>query len=113
MRVHSWVGPLAPPKLAVSWAIFTRPSRAASLLSALTASSRLPSSTSTLPTICGIFAAILALLGSKKWIARLGRAGISLGGAGAPTARGRKKSLALRLELGMRAKVAAKRYRWV
>ena len=44
----------------------------------------------------GIFAAIFSLLGSKKWIARLGRAGISVSGVGAPTASGRKKSLALR-----------------
>ena len=43
----------------------------------------------------GIFAAIFALLGSKKWMARLGRAGISRSGSGAPTASGRKKSLAL------------------
>jgi len=35
--------------------------------------------------------------GSKKWIAREGRAGISVRGAGAPTARGRKKSLAERM----------------
>ena len=104
IRVHSCVGPKS-----VSDAIFTRPSRAASLLSALTASSRLPSSTSTEPTICGIFAAIFSLLGSKKWIARLGRAGISVGGVGAPTARGRKKSLALLL-LGMVRKLAARRY---
>ena len=94
-RVHSWVGPKS-----VSRAIRTSPSRAATLLSALTASSRLPSRTSTVPTICGTFAAIFSLLGSKKWMAREGRAGISVGGSGAPTARGRKKSLALR-ELGM------------
>jgi hypothetical protein len=43
----------------------------------------------------GTFAAIFALLGSKKWIARLGRAGISRSGSGAPTASGLKKSLAL------------------
>ena len=90
-RVQSWVGPKS-----VSRAIFTSPARAASLLSALTASSRLPSRTSTVPTICGTLAAILALLGSKKWIARLGRAGTSRSGSGAPTARGRKKSLGLR-----------------
>ena len=94
IRVHSWVGRL-PTEVGVSCAIFTRPSRAATLLSALIASSRLPSSTSTVPTMSGTFAAIFSLLGSKKWIARLGRAGISRSGAGAPTASGRKKSLAL------------------
>ena len=93
IRVQSWVGPKS-----VSCAIRTRPSRAATLLSALTASSRLPSSTSTVPTICGTLAAIFSLLGSKKWIARLGRAGISVSGVGAPTARGRKKSLGLLVE---------------
>ena len=96
IRVHSWVGPL-PTEIGGLLRDPTRPSRAATLLSALTASSRLPSSTSTVPTICGILAAIFALLGSKKWIARLGRAGISVSGLGAPTARGRKKSLALRM----------------
>src|ERR1700760_3902564 len=62
------------------------------------ASSRLPSRTSTCPTMSGTLAAILSLLGSKKWIARLGRAGISRNGSGAPTASGRKKSLALLLD---------------
>ena len=90
IRVHSWVGPKS-----VSWAMRTRPSRAATFRSALTASSRLPSRTSTVPTIPGTLAAIFSLLGSKKWIARDGRAGISVSGAGAPTARGRKKSLGL------------------
>jgi hypothetical protein len=51
--------------------------------------------------MAGILAPIFSLLGAKKWIARLGRAGISVSGAGAPTASGRKKSLALREELGM------------
>src|SRR3954447_18479911 len=95
-RVHSWVGPKS-----VSRAMSTRPCRAASLLSALIASSRLPSRTSGPPfpgpTIWGTFAAILALDGSKKWIARLGRAGISRSGSGAPTARGREKALAERM----------------
>ena len=91
-RVHSWVGPKS-----VSRAIRTSPARAASLRSALTASSRLPSRTSTVAAIAGTLAAIFSLLGSKKWIARLGRAGISVSGAGAPTASGRKKSLADRM----------------
>ena len=50
-----------------------------------------------MPTMSGTFAAIFGLDGSKKWIAREGRAGISVRGAGAPTARGRKKSLAERM----------------
>ena len=48
-----------------------------------------------MPTIAGTLAAIFSLLGSKKWIAREGRAGISVSGVGAPTASGRKKSLGL------------------
>ena len=50
-----------------------------------------------MPTSWGTLAAIFGLLGSKKWIIRLGRAGTSRRGAGAPTARGVKKSLALRM----------------
>ena len=50
-----------------------------------------------MPTSCGTLAAILAFEGSKKWIARLGRVGISRSGSGAPTASGRKKSLAERM----------------
>ena len=50
-----------------------------------------------MPTMPGTFAAIFGLLGSKKWIIRLGRAGTSRTGAGAPTASGAKKSLALRM----------------
>ena len=45
----------------------------------------------------GTLAAIFGLPGSKKWIAREGRAGISRNGSGAPTASGSKKSLALRM----------------
>src|SRR4029453_9679193 len=45
----------------------------------------------------GSLAAIFALLGSKKWIMREGRNGISRGGIGAPIAFGRKKSFALRM----------------
>src|SRR6478609_8451925 len=91
-RVQSWVEPKS-----VLRAISTRPCRAASLWSALIASSRLPSRTSTVPTSCGTLAAIFSLDGSKKWIARLGRAGISRSGSGAPTASGRKKSLGERM----------------
>ena len=93
MRVHSWV---FSPK-SVAFAISTSPARAASLRSALTASSRLPSSTSTVPTRSGTFAAIFGLLGSKKWMTRDGRAGTCVRGVGAPNASGRKKSLALRM----------------
>ena len=38
----------------------------------------------TVPTMSGTLAAILGLPGSKKWIARLGRAGTSRHGVGAP-----------------------------
>ena len=61
----------------------------------------------------GTLAAIFGLPGSKKWIARDGRAGISRSGAGAPTASGAKKSLALRELPVMWRKVAAGRYRSV
>ena len=50
-----------------------------------------------MPTSPGTFVAILGLLGSKKWMTRDGRAGICVRGVGAPTASGRKKSLALRM----------------
>jgi hypothetical protein len=61
------------------------------------ASSRLPRSTSTFVAMLGAFAAIFGLLGSKKWIIRDGRNGISRGGSGAPIAMGLKKSLGLRM----------------
>src|SRR5690349_20941579 len=96
-RVQSWVGPTVPPRPGLALAMSTRPWRDLSLFSAFTASSRLPRRTSTVPTMSGTFAAILSLPGSKKWMARLGRAGISRGGAGAPTASGAKKSLAGRV----------------
>ena len=75
--------------------IFTSPSRAATLLSAGIASSRLPSRTSHFLAISGTFDAIFGLLGSKKWIMREGLNGISRSGAGAPSASGLKKSFAL------------------
>ena len=103
--VQSWV---CSPK-SVARPISTSPARAASLFSALTASSRFPSSTSTEPTSCGTFAAILGLLGSTKWIIRLGRAGTSRTGAGAPTARGVKKSFALRMREPLVGMVGAER----
>ncbi len=60
-----------------------------------------------MPTIAGTLAAIFSFEGSKKWMAREGRAGISRSGAGAPTARGAKKSLALRDEPVMGRNLAA------
>src|SRR3990172_9621064 len=63
------------------------------------ASSRFPSSTSQRFASSGTFAAIFGLLGSKKWIIREGRKGISRGGEGAPSAFGLKKSFALRIGL--------------
>ena len=45
----------------------------------------------------GSFAAILGLLGSKKWMTRDGAIGISRTGSGAPSARGLKKSRGLRI----------------
>ncbi len=78
----------------------TRPARAACLLAAGTASSRLPSRTSTSVARAGSFATIFAFDGSKKWIIREGRHGTSRSGSGAPTASGRKKSLGLRTSAG-------------
>src|SRR5579885_58636 len=92
IRVHSGVSPRS-----TSRAIRTRPSRAASFLSAGIASSRLPSRMSASRASSGSFAAILGLLGSKKWITREGLTGISRSGAGAPRASGLKKSRGLRM----------------
>ncbi len=91
-RVQNWVA----PKSAVR-ATSTSPARAASLSSAGTPSSRFASSTSTLAAMSGTLATILGLEAGKKWIIRDGRTGISRTGSGAPTARGRKKSLGLRM----------------
>src|SRR3990172_12385518 len=93
-RVQSWQSTKS-----TSRAILIRPSRAATFLSRSMASSRFPSSTSQRFARSGTFAAIFGLLGSKKWIIRAGRKGISRGGAGAPRAFGRKKSFALRIGL--------------
>src|SRR3712207_5736313 len=86
-RVQSWVSPKS-----VSLAMRTRPSRAAILRSAGTASSRLPSRTSACLAMSGTLAAIFSLEPSKKWIIREGRKGISRSGSGASIARGLKKS---------------------
>src|SRR5262245_4018465 len=91
-RVQSWHSPKS-----ISRAILIRPSRAATLFSRSIASSRFPSSTSQRFASSGTFDAIFGLLGSKKWIIRDGRKGISRGGVGAPIAFGLKKSFALRI----------------
>src|SRR5918997_4575541 len=91
-RVHSAV----PPR-SVSRPMRTSPARAASLRSAATASSRLPSRMSVLAAMPGSFAAIFSFDGSKKWIIREGATGISSSGSGAPTASGLAKSRGLRM----------------
>src|SRR3954466_5184732 len=73
----------------------TRPDRAASLSEAGTPSSRFASSTSTCWDMSGTLPTIFWFDAGKKWIIRDGRTGISRTGAGAPTARGRKKSFAV------------------
>ena len=75
----------------VAWAMATKPLRAASFWSAGTASSRLPSTTSTVPASSGTRARTLSLWGGTKWIIRSSRTGRSRNGAGAPVARGWKK----------------------
>src|SRR5262245_42473342 len=91
-RVQSWQSPKS-----ISRPTFARPSRAATLLSIWTASSRFPSSTSQRFARSGSLVTIFALDASKKWIMRDGRYGISRSGVGAPIALGRKKSFALRM----------------
>src|SRR5919106_470466 len=86
-RVQSWVSGVLH-FLPTS----TRPARAVSLSAAGTPSSRLASRTSTVAAMSGTLATILGFDAGKKWITRDGRTGISRGGAGAPTASGRKKS---------------------
>ena len=46
-----------------------------------------------MPTRSGTLAAIFALLGSKKWMTRDGRAGTCVRGVGAPTASGPEEVL--------------------
>src|SRR5919108_1171129 len=91
-RVHSAV----PPR-STSRPTRTSPSRAASLRSAGTASSRLPSRMSVFAAMSGSFAAIFSFDGSKKWIIRDGLTGISSSGSGAPAASGLAKSRGLRI----------------
>src|SRR5829696_8596363 len=91
-RVHSAV----PPR-SVSRPSFASPSRAATLRSPGTASSRLPSTMSACRAIAGSLATSFSFDGSKKWIMREGRTGISSSGAGAPWASGLAKSRGLRM----------------
>src|ERR671925_270740 len=76
------------------------PSRAVSLRSTGTASSRLPSRMSTSVASSGAFATIRSFEKSRKWIIRDGLKGISRRGSGAPMASGRRKSLGLRMGRG-------------
>src|SRR3954451_17989331 len=91
-RVHSAVCPRS-----ISLPTRISPSRAASLRSTGTASSRLPSRMSVLVATSGALATIFSLEKSRKWIIRDGLNGISLNGAGAPIASGFKKSRGLRI----------------
>src|SRR3954462_8944472 len=91
-RVHSAV----PPR-SMSRPTLIRPSRAASLRSTGTASSRLPSRMSVLAAISAALATIFSFEKSRKWIIRDGLNGISRSGSGAPMARGLKKSRGLRM----------------
>src|SRR5829696_2906512 len=75
-----------------------RPSRADSLRSTGTASSRLPSRMSTCGAISGALATIFSFEKSRKWIIREGLKGISRSGSGASIASGLKKSLGLRIQ---------------
>src|ERR671915_2647030 len=73
------------------------PSRAASLRSTGTASSRLPSRMSTFGAISAALATIFSFEKSRKWIIREGLNGISRSGSGAPIASGSRKSRGLRM----------------
>src|SRR5215208_4911386 len=91
-RVHSAVWPRS-----MSRPTRIRPSRAASLRSTGTASSRLPSRMSVFAAMSAALATIFSLEKSRKWIIRDGLKGISASGSGAPMARGLKKSRGLRM----------------
>src|SRR5215216_3179970 len=91
-RVHSAVCPRS-----ISRPTVIRPSRAASLRSTGTASSRLPSRMSVFVAMSAALATIFSLEKSRKWIIRDGLKGISASGSGAPMARGLKKSRGLRM----------------
>src|SRR5215213_3367653 len=91
-RVHSAVAPRSMSRPTV-----IRPSRAASLRSTGTASSRLPSRMSVFVAMSAALATIFSFEKSRKWIIRDGLNGISASGSGAPMARGLKKSRGLRM----------------
>src|SRR5581483_360374 len=91
-RLHSCDSPSS-----MSLPTRSRPSRAASLRSTGTASSRLPRRMSTVGAMSGTLATIFSLEKSRKWIIRLGLNGISSIGAGAPMARGFPKSRGFRM----------------
>src|SRR5436190_5492602 len=91
-RVHSAVVPRS-----MSRPTRIRPSRAASLRSTGTASSRLPSRMSVFVAMSAALATIFSFEKSRKWIIREGLNGISRSGSGAPMARGLKKSRGLRM----------------
>src|SRR3954454_11135135 len=93
-RVQSCVSPSS-----ISRPTFSRPSRAASLRSSGTASSRFPSRMSTDGAMSGTLATIFSFEKSRKWIIRDGLNGISVTGSGASIANGLKKSLGLRISL--------------
>ena len=85
MRVHR---PVPEAAKSVARAISTKPLRAASFWSAGTASSRLPSTTSTVLASSGTRARTLSLWGGTKWIIRSSLIGSSRNGSGAPAASG-------------------------
>src|SRR5215207_3503131 len=91
-RVQSAVWPRS-----MSRPTLIRPSRAASLRSTGTASSRLPSRMSVFAAMSAALATIFSFEKSRKWIIRDGLNGISASGSGAPMARGLKKSRGLRM----------------
>src|SRR3954463_6247379 len=91
-RVHSCVAPRS-----MSRPTRISPSRAASLRSTGTASSRLPSRMSVFVAMSAALATIFSFEKSRKWIIRDGLNGISRSGSGAPMARGLRKSRGLRM----------------
>ena len=99
MRVHS---PVSPQSWA--WAMAMNPERAATLASAGTASSRLPSTTSTWAISSPARARIFSTCGGTKWIMRSSRTGSCRKGSGAPMARGVKCLAGVRF-IGVRWRV--------
>src|SRR5215218_3923138 len=95
-RAFTRVQRAASPRF-ISRPTLIRPSRAASLRSSGTASSRLPSRMSTVGAMSGTLATIFSFEKSRKWIIREGLNGISRSGSGASMASGLKKSRGLRM----------------